>query len=167
MSLSGHTGISGFALLPLLAAPYAAAYDDPYNPSCSTAPPLVLTLQGDSTGPWEDAAWLSSHGDDEIVGAAYANVPPMSLLPGDKLAFDTSVLGTGAMNVTVSLASCVPTRTDLGDNSEEGLTYTCEETLMPEHKVRSVTCLPARPAASRARAPAHRPTPMDSCSWVA
>ena len=167
MSLSGHMGINGFALVPLLAAPYAAAYDDPYNPSCATAPPLVLTLQGDSTGPWEDAAWLSNHGGDEIVGAAYANVPPMSLLSGDKLAFDTSVLGTGAMNVTVSLASCVPTRTDLGDNAEEGLTYTCEETLMPEHKVRRLTFPSCYPAAARARALPPACAALASCSSAA
>ena len=73
------------------------------------------------------------------MGAAYAYVPPMSLLPGDKLAFDTSVLGTDAMNVTLSLSSCTPTRTVGTHNSEEGLTYTCEESLMPEHTVSPLT----------------------------
>ncbi len=129
-------GLRGFGLLSFLMLPHAAANESPYDPTCPVAPPQQLTLQGDSTGPWEDIDWLNRHGDDKLVGAAYAYVPPMSLMPGDKLAFDTSVLGTDAMNVTLSLSSCAATRTVGTENAEEGLTYTCEETLMPEHTVR-------------------------------
>jgi hypothetical protein len=146
----GMPGPRGYALLPLLMLPHAAAYESPYDPTCAAAaPPQQVTLQGDSTGPWEDITFLNSHGGDELVGAAYAHIPPMSLLPGDKLAFDTSVLGTDAMNVTLSLASCVPTRTVGSHNSEDGLTYTCEETLMPEHTV-SLSPRPPPPSAPRA-----------------
>jgi hypothetical protein len=127
-------------LLSVLLLPRVEAFDSLYEPTCPVVPPQQLTLQGDSVGQWEDSAWLSAHGDDKLVGAAYAYVPPMSLRPGDKLAFDTSVLGTDAMNMTLSLSSCVPTRTVDTDNSEEGLTYTCEETLMPEHTVRPLRC---------------------------
>lgn len=129
-------GLCGSGLLSFLLLPHAVAYESPFDPTCPAAPTQQLTLQGESTGPWEDIDWLNSHGGDELVGAAYANVPPMSLLPGDKLAFDTSVLGTDAMNLTLSLSSCKPTSTVGASNSEDGLTYTCEETLMPEHTVR-------------------------------
>ena len=133
------TGLRGCGLLPLLMLPHAAANESPHDPTCPVAPPQQLTLQGDSTGPWEDIDWLNRHGDDKLVGAAYAYVPPISLMPGDKLAFDTSVLGTDAMNVTLSLSSCAATRTVGTENAEEGLTYTCEETLMPVHTVRPLT----------------------------
>ena len=130
--------MAGLLLSVLL--PRVAAFDSLYDPTCPVVPPQQLTLQGDSVGQWEDSAWLSAHSDDKVVGAAYAYVPPMSLRPGDKLAFDTSVRGTDAMNMTLSLSSCVPTRTVGTDNSEEGLTYTCEEMLMPDHMVRPLGC---------------------------
>ena len=124
------------SLLATGAAAFGDAYIDPYVPVCATTPPAKLTLQGAAVGGWEDDSWLATHAGAQAVGAMYANVPAMSLQPGDKLAFDTSVLGSEAVNVTLSLSTCVPTTTIPGDNAEHGLTYTCEETLRPDETVR-------------------------------
>ena len=128
------------------AAAFGDAYIDPYVPVCATTPPAKLTLQGAAVGGWEDDSWLATHAGAQAVGAMYANVPAMSLQPGDKLAFDTSVLGSEAVNVTLSLSTCVPTTTIPGDNAEHGLTYTCEETLRPDETVRARPRLAPTPA---------------------
>ena len=130
-----HWRCSAALPLVLAAAVEATGHEDPYMPSCAASVPQQLTLQGDATGNWEDSDWLDAHGGGELIGAAYASVPAMDLQPGDKLAFDTSVLGSDAVDVTLSLASCTPTTTIGNDNAESGLTYTCEEALRPDESV--------------------------------
>jgi hypothetical protein len=72
------------------------------------------------------------------VGIAYANVPPLNLRAGDKLAFDTSFYGSASLTLQLSLGTCRTWRTIEADNSETNLPYICEDEYLPVSKMKSV-----------------------------
>eukprot|EP01050_Picozoa_sp_SAG11_P037229 SAG11_NODE_14579_length_607_cov_0.809055_1_plen_78_part_01 len=57
---------------------------------CGDVTNNMVTFEGRQTQPWSMSPTAMNFTVESSVGLAYANVPPLNLRPGDKIAFDTS-----------------------------------------------------------------------------
>eukprot|EP01052_Picozoa_sp_SAG31_P011752 SAG31_NODE_673_length_12919_cov_143.235725_2_plen_1954_part_00 len=97
----------------------------------------IATFEGAQTRPLtlDDSATLTT---SAAIGMAYASVPPVTLRPGDKLAFDTSYRGSTSVSLQLWLGTCKPWHAIDSINSESQLPRICEDMYVPSSSMKPV-----------------------------